>query len=179
MAKKYSNSLTRFRNLVKKDNKRIKLSKRREEKRDLLEWFVDCCPAQDGPEKSEKFDDYNIKFGADYKKLKTRIINRIGLKNTESYVYCQSGNEMEKLISIIEKTYSARHKPIIFFTKGKNGEMDSLYIRIRNSFAHGNYFKINQYYCLWNETGSDSLKLGSFMMLKYEDLKTIYESLKK
>ena len=179
MAKKYSNALLRFRKLIEKDNRRVQSTKRSKEKRDLLEWFVDCCPAQDGPETAEKFSDYGIEYGADYKKLKTRIIESVGLKKDVTYIYCQNGEEMENLIDTIETCYTARRKPIIFFCQGKYGEMDSLYIRIRNSFAHGNYFKISEFYYLWNETGREKLKLGSFMVLKHCDLKKIYEALNK
>ncbi len=83
------------------------------------------------------------------------------------------------MIEEIEKIYSSRRKAVIFFSKGTHGEMDSLYIRVRNSFAHGNYFKVGNYYYLWNETGSEARtkRLGSFMVLKYSDLKSIYEAL--
>lgn len=85
---------------------------------------------------------------------------------------------MKKLISEIERIYSSRGKPTIYFSKGEFEEMDSLYIRIRNSFAHGNYFKKGNYYILWNESGSNNKKnLSSFMTLKYEHLKAIYDAL--
>ncbi len=101
------------------------------------------------------------------------------MKKDETYRYFESGPEMEALIDEIENIYSSRKKAVLFFLKGKNREMDSLYIRIRNSFAHGNYFKVGDYYYLWNETGSEgkTKKLGSFMILKYSDLKTIYSAL--
>lgn len=86
---------------------------------------------------------------------------------------------MEKLIEKIEKIYSSSPKAIIYFSKSEHKEIDSLYIRIRNSFAHGNYFKIRDYYYLWNETGNGqrAKKLGSFMILKYEHLNLIYKAL--
>ena len=86
---------------------------------------------------------------------------------------------MEDLIDKIEDIYKSRKKAIIYFSKGAYREMDSLYIRIRNSFAHGNFFKINDYYYLWNETSSKQKKLGSFMLLKYDHLKSIYKALGK
>ena len=57
--------------------------------------------------------------------------------------------------------------------------MDSLYIRLRHSIAHDNFFKIRDYYYLWNETGKEgrTKRLGSFMVLKYNDLKSIYDAL--
>ena len=83
--------------------------------------------------------------------------------------------KLEKLIAEVEQLYAKRRKAVIFFAKGNYAEMDSLYKRIRNSFAHGNYFKINDYYYLWNETTGHCL--GSFMVLKYEHLKKIYMAL--
>lgn len=177
--KKYSASLTLFRELIKEDNKRTMSRKREEERRNLLFWFVDNCPASDGPETAKKFNDFGIITNNHYKELKRRIIENTGLKKGDTYRYCENGTEMEGLIGTIETIYSSRRKAIIYFSKGKFGEMDSLYIRLRNSFAHGNYFKVKDYYYLWNETGSDgkTQRLGSFMMLKYEDLKGIYKAI--
>ena len=178
MKKTCSDSLIRFRELIRNDNRRINSKKREKEKRDLLDWFVDSCPANGGPETAKKFADFDIRSNGDFKKLKERILRSIGLKKDETYRYCKTGIEMEALIDEIEKIYSSRRKAIIFFSKGNFGEADSLFIRIRNSFAHGNYFKIRDYYYLWNETGSETKKkLGSFMVLKYGDLKSIYNAL--
>ncbi len=176
----YSESLKHFRQLIKKDYKRINSKKGREEKRDLLDWFVDNCPANDGPEMAKKFVDYGITSSYDCKRFKIRIIENIGLVKGDTYICFDSGNKMDAMIDKIEILYFSRRKPIIFFSKGKHGEIDSLYIRIRNSFAHGNYFKIRNYYYLWNETGQEKgkgQKLGSFMVLKYSDLKILYETL--
>lgn len=179
MANKRSDSLTRFRELVKKDYRRINGKKREREKRDLLDWYVDNCPAHEGPETAKKFADYGIRFGYDFKKIKKRILDVVGLKEDNTYKYCSNGSEMEALIDEIEKIYSSRRKAVIYFSKGSYGEIDSLYIRIRNSFAHGNYFKVGDFYYLWNETGSEvkTKKLGAFMVLKYSDLKSIYDAL--
>lgn len=179
MQKRYSDALSRFRELIKKEYKRNNSKKREKEKRDLLDWYVDNCPAHGGPETAKKFSAYNIKTNHDFKILKERIINNVGLKRNDTYRYCETGNEIESLIDEIEKIYNSRRKPIIYFSKGRYGEVDSLYIRIRNSFAHGNYFKVRDYYYLWNETGSEvrTKKLGSFMILKYSDLKSIYNAL--
>ena len=84
---------------------------------------------------------------------------------------------MEALIADIEQLYAKRRKAVIFFAKGNYDEMDSLYIRIRNSFAHGNYFRINDYYYLWNDTTGS--RLGSFMVLKYDHLKKTYMALQE
>ena len=181
MAKKYSDSLSRFRELIKKDNKRINTKKRVEERKDLQDWFINNCPAHEGPEKAEKFADYGIRYSHHFSKLKNRIIDTVGLEKDITYRYCQNGTEMESLIDEIESLYSSRRKPVIFFSRGSYGEMDSLYIRIRNSFAHENYFIAGSYYYLWNETGSEgrTQRLGSFMVLKHSDLKSIYDALSK
>ena len=181
MDEKKSESLKRFKELINKDNRRIASAKREKEKRNLFLWFVDNCPSIGGPELAQKFKDYGYTFAYELKRLKSNIIDSIGLKKDLTYRYVTQGNEMEALIDEIEKLYSSRTKKIIFFSKGEGGEMDSLFIRIRNSFAHGNYFKKRDYYFLWNETGKGTeknpLKLGSFMVLKYEDLKNIYDLL--
>ena len=181
MAKTCCGAFLRFKELIKNNNKRNDSKKQREERRDLLEWYIYNCPSKSGPETAKKFADYGIKSSANYKELKNLIINIVGLKKDDTYKYRKTGNEMEELIDEIEKLYSSRRKPVIYFSKGECEEMDSLYIRIRNSFAHGNYFKIKDYYYLWNETGSEhkTNKLGSFMVLKYAHLKSIYEALNK
>ena len=179
MAKKYSDSMLRLRELIKLDYKRRESKKIKQQRQELLEWYVYNCPSSEGPEKAKKFKDYGIVYGCHFSGLKDRIIKGLRLKDKDTYLFCESGDQMEKLISDIETRYVQRRKPIIFFSKGSNAELDSLYIRIRNSFAHGNYFISKEYYCLWNETGSSgsTKKLGSFMMLKYDHLKLIYEAL--
>ena len=178
MSKNQSNELSRFRTLIAKDYKRVEGKKNREEIRDLLELFVDNCPSKEGPENAKKFKNYNIEYGAHYSKLKNIIIASIGLKDKDTYRWYENAPELEGQIADIEQLYAKRRKAVVFFTKDNYGEMDSLYIRIRNSFAHGNYFKIKDYYYLWNETrGKKYSRLGSFMVLKYEHLKKIYMAL--
>lgn len=179
MAKEYSDALTRFRELIKKDNKRRDSKKREKERKDLMDLFVYNCPAHEGPEKAEKFADYGIVYSHHFSKLKNRIIDTVGLKKDITYRYCQNGTEMEDLIDEVEALYSSRRKPVIFFSRGGYGEMDSLYIRLRHSIAHDNFFKIRDYYYLWNETGKEgrTKRFGSFMVLKYNDLKSIYDAL--
>ncbi len=179
MTKTYSDSLARFRELIKQNNRRVESPKREKERKDLFDWFVYNCPSHDGPEKARKFSDFGVKTNYDFKKLKEQILDVISLKKDETYRYCDSGTKMEALLDEIERLYSSRRKPIIFFSKGTYGEIDSLYIRIRHSLAHDNYFKVKDYYYLWNETGSEgrTKKLGSFMALKYSDLKSIYNVL--
>ncbi len=176
-----SEALRQFRELIRKDNKWPPRSRKFDnERRNLVFWFVDNCPSNEGPANARGFDDYGISHPSDYKRLKNRILAAVNVEKGTTYKYCKSG-EMENLIDDILDLYNKRHKAVIFFSKGKNEEMDSLYIRIRNSFAHGNYYKVGGYYILWNETGSDSKpkKLGSFMVLKYDHLRAIYGALEQ
>lgn len=178
MAINYSENLQRFKALIENGAKNYRGKEKKAEIKNLLYWFVDNCPSKKGPEKSKKFSGYGICKNSDYKKLKHRIIDKVKLKKEVSYKYCKNHSEMKKLISEIERIYSSKCKPTIYFSKGEFEEMDSLYIRIRNSFAHGNYFKKGNYYILWNESGSNNKKnLSSFMTLKYEHLKAIYDAL--
>ena len=181
MKKQYSDALQKFYELVKNDFKQIKSKKAENEKKDLLYWFVDNCPSQKGPKKAKKFSNYGIENGFQFSQLKCRVLGTLGLKKNFTYKYFQSGKEMESTIEEIEKIYNSKKKQVIFFSKGEGFEMDSLYIRIRNSFAHGNNFKKNDFYYLWNENGPDegTKKLGSFMVLKYDDLKEIFLALEK
>ena len=96
----------------------------------LLFWFVDNCSAQEGPDTSNKFKEYGIKSNSDFKKLKSKIIDAVGLKQEITYKACSNGIEMELLINEIEKAYSSRRKPIIFFT------ICGFHIKISFSFRH-------------------------------------------
>lgn len=176
--KKQSEALKNFRKLIEKDYRRTSSPKREKEKKNLLLWFVDNCPSSAGPELARKFKDYGIIRSNDFKWLKTKILRSLRLEKGTTYKYCLGSNEMESLIEEIKFAYASHQKRVIFFSKGEGAEIDSLFARIRNSFAHGNYFFKNGLYYLWNETGSSNKKLGSFMALKYKDLKSVYEALK-
>lgn len=174
----YSETLKRFKELIRNDNRWPHKSKKFEnERRELLFWFVGNCLSSKGPENARGFDDYGIKCPSDYTKLKKRILVSVDLQESITYKYFESGIEMENLIGDFIDLYNKRHKAIIYFTKDTHKQMDSLYTRMRNSFAHGNYFKVKDYYILWNETGRDTKKLGSFMMLKFDHLRDIYRTL--
>ena len=125
------------------------------ERRDLLLWFVDECPSKAGPENSMKFDYYGVKSGADYKRLKDKIISNIGLEE-DGYIFLDSAKKLEE----------------------EYEDIQSKYIRIRNSFAHGNYFKKKGYYYLWNEVVGKESKLASLMILTFKSLEQIHGILK-
>lgn len=144
----------------------------------LIYTFICLCPSQKGFKNAKKFKNYGINKSSDFKKLKNNIKTRINI-NSKDYIYCDSKNQKleNKIDTILELLKSKKKKPVIFFSNGEYGEMDSLFIRIRNSFAHGNFIKTNQYYILWNENGKEKPKLGCFIMLKKCQLFMIYSCL--
>lgn len=185
MSNKYTETLSRFKKLIENDNRRNSKEENIENIRDFLEWYIYNCPSNKGPETSKKFIDYGLKTPHDYKKLKSRIVDNIGLKKDTSYIYCTQGLEKENstIIDAIEKNLSSDITPLIYFSKGEHEQIDSLYIRIRNAFAHGNFFLIKNtnFYCLWNEINKKNkpTQLGAFMILNYSHLKFIYNVLDK
>lgn len=149
------------------------------ERRDLLLWFVDECPSKAGPENSMKFDHYGVKSGADYKRLKDKIISNIGLEE-DGYIFLDSAKKLEEEYEDIQSKYiSRRNNQVIAFVKGESGQLDSLYTRIRDSFSHGNYFKKKGYYYLWNEVVGKESKLASLMILTFKSLEQIHSILKE
>lgn len=175
--KKKSKTLREFRQTIERDYKRNEDGKSTKERRDLLLWFVDECPSKAGPEISLKFNDYGIKFGADYKKLKDRIIKSIDLES-KRYDFLPSAKDVEEKYKKKQHDYMGESiGQVIIFSKGEAGEIDSLYVRIRNAFAHGNYFKKGKYYYLWNEVSGKEYKLAAFMILTFKSLKQIHSIL--
>ena len=159
--KKKSDILREFRQTIEIDYKRNEYGTSSKERRDLLLWFVDECPSKAGPEIAMKFDDYGIKFGADYSKLKKRIIDSIDL-GKERYNFLPSAKDVERTYKEKQHDYMGESiGQVIIFSKRESGEIDSLYVRIRNAFAHGNYFKKGKYYYLWNEVSGKEYKQHS------------------
>lgn len=191
MYENYSESLIKFRELIKKDYKKSDSKKIIAEIQKLLYWFIDNCPSQKGPELAKKFKDYGFSQPFEFKRLKKDILKLLNLENDSSYRYFDQSTILESSFDEIVKIYNEKAKKVIFFSKGEKNEMDSLFIRIRNSFAHGNYFYKNKYYYLWNEFEAykkqeadkkqektkKEKKLASFMVLEYEDFKKLYEFL--
>lgn len=175
--KKKSDILREFRQTIEIDYKRNEDGKSSKERRDLLLWFVDECPSKAGPEIAMKFDDYGIKSGADYSKLKERIIDSIDL-GKERYDFLSSAKDVERTYKEKQHDYMGESiGQVIIFSKGESGQIDSLYVRIRNAFAHGNYFKKGKYYYLWNEVTGKEYKLAAFMILTFKSLKQIHSVL--
>jgi hypothetical protein len=178
--KKKSKVLMEFRETIESNYRRKDNTQNTSERRDLLLWFVDECPSKAGPENSMKFDDYGVKSGADYKRLKDKIISSIGLKK-DGYIYHRDGaKKLEEEYEDIQSKYISKgNNQVIAFVKGESGQLDSLYTRIRNSFAHGNYFKKKGYYYLWNEVVGKESKLASLMILTFKSLEQIHSILKE
>jgi len=175
--KKKSKTLREFRRTIEIDYKRNEDEKSTKERRDLLLWFVDGCPSKAGPEIAMKFDDYGIKFGADYSKLKESIINGIDL-DKKRYDFLSGAKDVEEKYKKGQHDYMGGEiGQVIIFSKGEAGEIDSLYVRIRNAFAHGNYFKKSKYYYLWNEVSGKEYKLAAFTILTFKSLKQIHSVL--
>ena len=86
---------------------------------------------------------------------------------------------LRKNTRIYKANISRGNNQVIAFAKGESGELDSLYIRIRNSFAHGNYFKKKEHYYLWNEVVGKESKLASLMILTFKSLEQIHSILKE
>lgn len=169
------NEITWFYKLIKKDRINNNSPKRKMEIMELLYCFVDNCPSKEGPFCAKKFVDYGFKNYRSYGKYKEKLIESIKLSK-DSYQFFASNRIVETWKSKIEYICNIKKKPTIFFAKGTNSEIDSLFIRIRNAFAHGNYFKKGNYYTLWNE-GSNHDKLNCFIVLKYSHLMNIFELL--
>ena len=178
--KKKSKVLMEFRETIESNYRRKDNTQNTSERRDLLLWFVDECPSKAGPENSMKFDDYGVKSGADYKRLKDKIISSIGLKK-DGYIYHRDGaKKLEEEYEDIQSKYISKgNNQVIAFVKGESGQLDSLYTRIRNSFAHGNYFKKKGYYYLWNEVVGKESKLASLMIFTFKSLEQIHSILKE
>ena len=170
-----NNDIQWFNELIKNDRKNNLSSKRKAEIKELLYNFVENCPAKDGPTDAKKFDDYGFKHGSDYGKYKQRIFKNISLLST-NYVFVESPKTFADYKGKIISLYNGRKTPTIIFAKGNYGEIDTLFIKLRNAFAHKNYFKKGDYYILWND-GQNHDKLSCFMVLKYNHLISIFNEL--
>lgn len=165
-----------FSGLIEGDRQNKKSKKRTEELAELFLRFVDNCPSARGPKESDKFVDYGLRTKRSFGLFKKRLFTTLAISQ-DNYICLGSSNDLYETRDDIIRLYRNRKRPTILFVKGEYGEIDSLFIRIRNAFAHGNYFKKGDYYILWN--GADDGKpLKCFMMLKYSHLISIFDSLK-
>lgn len=165
MDKSKNISTNLFATLIKDD---IKFEKKEweEEIKELLFRYVDNCPCKKGSVNSKKFKDYGVVKNYQFSKLKKSILSKI---NKDCYKLNEPINKEN-----IEEIHNNNLKETIIFNKGEFGELDSLFIKIGNSFAHGNYFVKKKLYILWNDNGKN---INSFMILSYVSLINIFKSL--
>ena len=151
-----------------------------QQKKELIFMFVGNCPSKKINISSKHFEDYGIgKY--DYKKLKNKILMVTGLIKNNNYIYNNTD-----LKNLIETFYETKNE-CIMLKKNDIGEMERLYICVRNSFAHGNFFVLNEKrkkekfdknnykYFLWNESSRGNI--SSFMILTYVHLQSIFNAL--
>lgn len=161
--------------LIDGGRKHKRLKNNIDEIKNLLYFFVDSCPSQKGPVCNKKFADYGLKYPCHYSKYKKMMFESIPWLKA-NYAYIQPPKKVDDFKEKIMKSYNGKKKPLIYFCKGEYGEMDSLFIRFRNAFAHKNYIKKGDYYIIWNYGRKDN-QINAFMMLKHSHLKTIFETL--
>lgn len=164
-----------FYDIIDADRKNKNSYKNKSEIKNLLYLFVDNCPSKKGPENCKKFVDYGMKSNADYGKYKQRIFKSINLLE-KNYNSIDSQKNMENYKDYIVNAYNKKKTPTILFVKGNVGEIDALFTKIRNAFAHKNYYKKGNYYIIWNESTKKD-KLSCFIMLKYIHLQSIFNEL--
>ena len=169
------NDIKWFLDLIKSDRNNRKSKKRLSEISDLNLKFITNCPSAKGPVTSAKFIDYGFKTGRSFSSLKKRIIDSVP-HLSDNYRFLDSSKKLYELKNTIVSLYETRKTPTIFLVHGEFGEIDTLFIRLRNAFAHGNFFKKNDYYIIWNGI-DDKEPLKCFMILKYCHLVSIYNCL--
>ena len=162
-----------FLKIIDKD-RTIRISKKLEnEIKELSFFYIIQSPSQSGPKDSLKFINYGLKYSCHFSEFKQRMKKNINISDS-NYIYENKG-KFKDLSDIIIKEYNSRNKPVIIFSKGEYGEIDTLFIRIRNAIAHKNFLKKNDYYVLWNEKNDD---INCFFKLKFDHLITIFQTLK-
>lgn len=161
--------------LIEKGRKDKNSYKHEKQIKDLLYDFVDNCPSKRGPEYCRKFSDYGFCCRADYGKYKRKIFE-IFPQLKDNFKQIKSPDKIENYTQNILQVYNEK-KTAVYFVKGKFGEIDTLFQKIRNAFAHKNYFEKDGYYIIWNY-GKSSHKISCFRKLKYRQLIEIFELLK-
>ncbi len=147
----------------------------KKEIKELLWLYVANCPSKKGPKCAKKFHDYGITADFIYKNLKGRILRKLNLIKKKTYLYYETTPILDQAIwSLINKSLDPNEK-LVFLVKGDFAEIDSLYIRLRNAFAHGNFSRKRKHYFLWNTNKNDELCF--FASLYYDDLTNIFNLL--
>ncbi len=162
--KEFNNIINKYtKNYSKKDTDKIK---------NLLYNYVLNNPCKDGSKQSKKFKDYGLCNKHDYSKVLKSIRE---LVNVENYMFIKTGHIEQELIEKFDNCIKNSSKMIIFKNNGI-GQLDSLFYRIRNAFAHGNFIINKKMYIMWNEQKE---KIYSICILSYEDLIAILDSVLK
>lgn len=144
--------------------------KTKTEEMELLYSYVLNNPSSSGPKNAKKFIDYQILKSSQYKEIigKTKKL----FANDGAYIYLEDKIIDKDILDIFES--SCQHqKELIVFKPNNVGQLDSLFARLRNSFAHGNILKYKQRYVLWNEQHKILSMLG---VLSYNSLIQIINS---
>lgn len=152
-----------FKKIIAKLPNSIANKKNQAEIKELLYSYVLNNPSSAGPENAKKFTDYQITTPQRYKKVIGAIKEIVG--NDEDYIYLKDKKIDNDILNIFES--SCQHKEIIIFKTNNVGQLDSLFARLRNAFAHGNIRKYKQNYILWNENNK---VLSLLCILSYASL---------
>lgn len=147
----------------------------KKEIKELLWLYVSNCPSKKGPKCAKKFHDYGLTANVTYKNLKERILQKLNLLTKKTYLYYKNTPILDQTIwALINKSLNSNEK-LVFLVKGDFAEIDSLYIRLRNALAHGNFIRKRKHYFLWNTNKNDELCF--FVSLYFDDLIFIFNSL--
>ncbi len=159
-----------FEKIIAKLPNSIANKKNQSEIKELLYSYVLNNPSSAGPENAKKFTDYQITTPQRYKKVIGAIKEIVG--NDEDYIYLKDKKIDNDILNVFES--SCHHpKELIIFRTNNVGQLDSLFVRLRNAFAHGNIRKYKQNYVLWNEKNNILSLLG---VLSYTSLMKIMDA---
>lgn len=129
--------------------------------------FVYHSPSKKGSVNSKKFKDYGIITPQYYSKVINKIKNGLKLVKNKNYFFLKNDKITQNHISIFNEAIKNR-KDFFCFKPNSIGHLDSIYNRIRNSFAHGNFYKQAGFYIAWNE---DAENLKALFVLSIDTLK--------
>ena len=138
------------------------------EEKELRHFYVLNNPYSSSTKGIKKFSDYGISSPSEYKKIIKKIKNIVG---NDNYIFIKKGGITENELIKFKEQFE-NNKELIIFIKNDVGQLDALFTRLRNSFAHSNLFKTNKKYVLWNEN-KESLSL--MCILSFNSLVNIKE----
>lgn len=103
----------------------------------ILDFYLFRCPVEGGSVKAKTFKDYGFEGQRLYSKLKSRMLNIEGSEVKERYYPCTK-QELDVYYEIYK---SNKSELCIFLKHDEKLVMQSLFKAIRNSFAHGSFYK--------------------------------------